>query len=364
MKEDQIVPIQILSQILGNEELFTQVNKEFGSNINETNIDHYLTNLKLIYQMSPNHTIFNYTNIFDFIASHFYSIDQNKIIELPIEIIHLIVSNSNLKIESEDSLFDFITHLFDIKGKEQHEEIDIISFYEEILFDQLSESKFKDFIDRFSGSDMTDKLFKKLSKCFYVNMKDSSSNEDAKNRYKCIKFDFDGNQSHAFEGIINHLTKKSGGNVSDNGTVKVTSSSTNSDRLPRYSVDFKENNMYFQSVYNENSWLKYDFIERKVHPTHYTIKTRNSSEGSYPKNWVIEGSNTGSDIQSEWTVLDTRQNDSYLNKNKDIHTYSITNNQNEKKYFRYLRIRITGKDSSNWYHLTLSCLEYFGYLFE
>ena len=197
-------------------------------------------------------------------------------------------------------------------------------------------------------------------------MKNPSKNETHKNRYikKNHKIEYDGNESHSFEGIINYLTTKSGGNVSDNGTVKVTSSSTNGNLSARYSVDFHENTQYFQSNNQQNDWLKYDFINRKVHPTHYSIKTRNSGGGHHPKNWVIEGSNTGSDIESEWTVLDSRQNDSYLNDEKVTHTYSIQNNQNPNDYFRYLRIRQTGVGTTNCYYLTLSCLEYFGNLIE
>lgn len=368
VKEDQIIPIQIISTILENDELFTKVSKEFDDNINETNIDHYLTNLKLIYQISSNHTVFNYNNIFNYIASHFYSIDQKKISELPLEIILLIISNPNLKIESEDSLFDFIIQIFNEKENKQPDvdDISIISFYEEIMFDHLSESKFNEFLDKFSGHEMTDKLFQKLSKCFYVNMKNSSSGEFDNNRYvnKVHKFDFDGNQSYAFEGIINYLTKKSGGNVSDNGTVKVTSSSTNESQLARNSVDFQENSNYFQSNRQKNDWLMFDFINSKVHPTHYSIRTRNDFNCHHPKNWVIEGSNTGSDIESEWTVLDSRQNDGYLNNMKVTHTYSIQNDKKEKEYFRYIRIRQTGVGTSNDYYLTLSCLEYFGNLIE
>ena len=147
---------------------------------------------------------------------------------LPLCVVHSIISNENLVIESEDSLYEFIKELFK-ERKENESEIDKMSFLEEIEFTRLSEDKFNDFIENFSSGEMTGRLWKKLCKCFYTNMKKSSTNDVKNCRYfKSQRIEFDGNESHRFEGIIHYLTQKCGGNVSDKGIVNVKQTLTNS----------------------------------------------------------------------------------------------------------------------------------------
>lgn len=267
-------------------------------------------------------------------------------------------------IETEDSLFEFIEKLF----REKEDKYEIISFWEENDFTMLSESKFNEFIEKFPGSEMTAVLWQKLRKCFYTFMKSQPNvNNNNENRYafKLNTIEYDGNESHRFDGIISYLTQKSGGNVSENGTVNVTSSSSNSSNyIPKNAVDVKNSQSYFQSGSYANSWLQYDFIQNKVCPACYSIRTRHDYDGYHPRSWAIEGSNTGGENESEWTVLDSHTNDASLQGKNCSHTFNIKNWQSHKKGFRYLRMRETGTDSNGAYCLTLSALEYFGLLIE
>ena len=52
-----------------------------------------------------------------FISSHFYSIDPQKLQGLPFPILYTILSDKELKLLSEDSLFDFINQLFQSREK-------------------------------------------------------------------------------------------------------------------------------------------------------------------------------------------------------------------------------------------------------
>lgn len=160
------------------------------------------------------------------------------------------------------------------------------------------------------------------------------------------------------------MTEKSGSNVSDNGTVNVTSSSINGGYQARNSVDLENSQNYFQSARKLNSWLRYDFIENKVRPTRYSIRTRHDCDGWHPRNWIIEGSNTGGESESEWTVLDSHQNDETLKGKSFSHTFDINKSEGSEEFYRYLRIRQTGNDSSGYNFLTLSALEFFGFLIE
>lgn len=158
-----------------------------------------------------------------------------------------------------------------------------------------------------------------------------------------------------FRGIIHQMTEECGGNVADKGRVNVTSSYCWNGNIPKYAVDLDNNQTCFISGNEKNSWLKYDFISRKVRPSYYSIRSTNSSKGSHhPMNWVIEGSNYDS---NDWIILDTRSNITSLDDSCASQIFSI---QKTDTFYRYLRIRQTGVNSTNYYYLEISALEYFG----
>lgn len=69
---------------------------------------------------------------------------------------------------------------------------------------------------------------------------------------------YDGNEEHRFNLIVRWLSERSSNKVSENGTVKVTASSTSSNyHLPKFAVDFDDSN-YFISNNEENAWLLYE----------------------------------------------------------------------------------------------------------
>ncbi|KAK8897927.1 hypothetical protein M9Y10_000160 [Tritrichomonas musculus] len=370
--KEQIFQMQIISLLLGNDELFSLIEEQYEDEIDENNIDKYLSNLNFFYTFSPIHKYVKCKSIVDYISTHFYSIDENKLLSLHSDILYSIISNEKLVIESEDSLFEFIEKLSKAKAKVK-EALDVVRFYEEIEFTKLSEAKFNDFIETFDINEMSHEMWEKLRQCFYSCMKDSTEKVN-KTRYLTAstsckkqegkKIDYDGNESHRFKGIINYLTEKSGSNVSDNGTVNVTSSSIICGHQARNSVDLENSQNYFQSAGKLNSWLRYDFIENKVRPTRYSIRTRHNCDGFHPRNWVIEGSNTGGESESEWTVLDSHQNDETLKGTSFSHTFDINKSEGSEEFYRYLRIRQTGNDSNGENYLTLSALEFFGFLIE
>lgn len=361
--------LQLIALLLDNEELFSNINNIFPNDINENNIDKYLTNLTIMSKISSTIDHFDIQNIIDFISSHFYSIDQNKLIQIPKRILYSIISNEHLQIESEDSLFEFINKIFNDDNNDDTD-LDIINFYEKLEFTQLSKEKFKEFISSFKPSEITNDLWIKICDCFYINNNEPSSSI---NEGRYIKKKNSSNSSkvflyneNPFEGIIDHLTKESGGNVVLNGTVVVTSSSKSGfqERTNLFSiVDLHNKQNYFQTGGHDNSWIKLDFVDKKIHPTHYSLRNRNDYEGNHSlKNWVIEGTNINSDNDNDWKLLDSHQNDSYLNGANTCHTYQISQQNDEKEYYRYLRIRQTGQNSSGHNCITLSAIEFFGSL--
>ena len=208
---------------------------------------------------------------------------------------------------------------------------------------------------------MTNNLWKKLCCCFYTS-RNKISSEISLNRYYQEIYEYDGNSSHMLCGIIDHLTKESGGNVYDNETVKVTASNLGGCIGLRYAVEFNnfdksKNEKFFHSSHKEpNSWLMYDFVNRKVNPTGYSIRTRGRCDEYHPRNWVIEGSND----EHYWTILDNiPRNETGLT---GIGVTCYFKIERKNKSYRFLRIRQLGTNSNGSYGLLLSALEFFGSL--
>jgi hypothetical protein len=93
------------------------------------------------------------------------------------------------------------------------------------------------------------------------------------------------------DGIIPHVAKACRGNVHDHKGVAVTSSRTLDDKDPMFAVKNAtdlETGFIFCSAYRNrsediqhtrNNWVCYDFKERKILPTHCTIRTNGFGPG-------------------------------------------------------------------------------------
>ena len=109
-------------------------------------------------KISPSCTFFNYSDTIDKIANYFYAADSKELKQLQKPVLYSIICNSNLQITSEDSLFDFINEIFTNEGEND----DIISFYEQIEFCNLSDENFHEFIENLDPSQITNGLWSKL----------------------------------------------------------------------------------------------------------------------------------------------------------------------------------------------------------
>jgi hypothetical protein len=113
-------------------------------------------------------------------------------------------------------------------------------------------------------------------------------------------------------------------------------------------------NSYWMSTNDPNSWICFDFKDRDVSLTNYTLKS-GGADGWFPVNWVIEGSNNGMD----WTTLDTQTAQTLRGK------YVVDNfrcSSHRSEYFRCIRLRQTGKNSTGSDQLLLCNVEFFGKL--
>jgi hypothetical protein len=94
----------------------------------------------------------------------------------------------------------------------------------------------------------------------------------------------------------------------------------------------------------------------KMKVTHYSIGTQWGGNNSHLRSWTLEGSRDG----LNWVKLDDRLNDTSLNRKGAIYAFSISENADEA--FQQIRLRQTGKNSSNNDQLIVDAIELFGVL--
>lgn len=148
-------------------------------------------------------------------------------------------------------------------------------------------------------------------------------------------------------GIIGYLRTQFRGNVHLKGIVNITASSTLTKQPHR--VADREWTSYWSSKNEPNSWIMYDFKNKVVCPTHYSLRC---TEWGWPKKWKLSGSNDG----QTWTILD-RRNTNDLSDNI-CESFACEGNAS---LFRFIRVTQTGV-RNGWAdkHFCLSEFEVFG----
>lgn len=157
--------------------------------------------------------------------------------------------------------------------------------------------------------------------------------------------------SGPFCGILNYLNGKS---------YRITCSSVynnEAENSPYNVVDYYDTENSFSSEDEPYSWICFDFLNRSVTLKCYSIRSSPFGENlSHLKSWVIEGS----DDNEFWTIIDERNDCSYLNGSNNIISFECQNSLD----FRYIRLRQTGENWRNRNYLKLNAIEFFGTLNE
>jgi hypothetical protein len=221
-------------------------------------------------EMSVDNVIWRYTNKtkfgiessaeMDFIAAHFHELEASKLCNLNFSDLYCIFSRSCLCILSEDSLFDFIAD----RGIERY--FELLGF---VRFEYLSADRVKIFCSQNLDMNisMNSMIWHQLCNRLNLPVDDSGVFRDS-NRYSVTSFkhvEFE--SSSPLSGIISYLTAKHSGNVHDKGVVTITASSVCGSYAAKNAADLGSDN-YWESENQDNSWLCYDFKDRRVKPTH------------------------------------------------------------------------------------------------
>jgi hypothetical protein len=160
--------------------------------------------------------------------------------------------------------------------------------------------------------------------------------------------------SQPFNGIIAQLSKQCGGNVHTNGIVSITASSNHHNACHQV-VDYDWTEHWFSSN-TANSWIQFDFKNRRILPSHYTIKSDNQG-AHHLLRLSMDGSNDG----TSWTNLDQRETND-LNGDRVVKSYACQSTVSSSPLFRFIRLIQTGKNSCRCDHLMLTNVEFFGQL--
>lgn len=107
-----------------------------------------------------------------------------------------------------------------------------------------------------------------------------------------------------------------------------------------------------------NLMIYYDFVDAKVKPNAYSIRTYMNGH-SHMMCWRVERSNDN----VNWTKLDERVYETSISKPGGSNTFNIEDN-NANEYFRYLRLMQIDQNMAGSYILNISALEFFGSFLE
>lgn len=339
---------------LGNIDSYFKLHPEFISALDSENAIEFLTkieNIKNNFSITNSECIESIETVFSFIASHFDEIDKEELKKLPIETIEKIIGSGELKISEEDELLDFVLGLY-------QEDRKFSVLFEHVLFPNVSEEKLKLFVSEFCVEDINQRVWKSFCMCCFESDKNSLSEKEEK-RYANRDKEFKMSEGKEFEGIMRNLTRETGGNIHDNGTIEITSNMIEGSDHPKNLVDYESDNRYFPSGNSKGAFACFDFKDKMVQLSSYSIRSCNENPNYYHlRNWAIEVSNDG----QKWEEVDRHENEGKLNGRGFTGTFKIS--PENKEFYRFVRLIETGCcwHSNARYDGMFSMIEFFGKL--
>jgi hypothetical protein len=155
-----------------------------------------------------------------------------------------------------------------------------------------------------------------------------------------------------FSGLVCYLHDLCGGNIHTKGVVNIVCLSIGRNQCWKV-VDYDWND-YWHSNHVASSWIQFGFKNRSVSISHYSLKSHNGSSSEF-LHWTLSGSTDG----NSWIVLD-RRNTEDLKGRSITKTLECNERPSVCKFYRYVRLTQTGKNSNNNDYFILTNIEFFG----
>jgi hypothetical protein len=327
-----------ISKELGNMEIYEQILRVIEG---ELSIDNVVKRMNSLSDICA-----NYENEVRFVSSHLYEISSSDVDKLKFDVFREVVSCNDLKIESEDWLYETISRRISWDFR-------YFEMFELIRFEFLSVAKMHDYFEIVSNSfeHFTVSQWQSLYSRLIHTIDEQRVNDRVVVRGTLFE------PSSPLCGILHHLTSRFGGNVHDRNVVNITANQVCNSH-PNYAAknvaDFESNSCFF-SMDKPNQSICFDFKTLRIKPTHYTIRTVNVGQGgNHLKNWVIEGSTDG----TSWVEIDRHENNTDLNSTLAVKTFTIS----KVSTFQMIRLRQIGVNHASVNCLCFTAFEIFGLL--
>ena len=271
------------------------------------------------------------------VARHFSETQSGCILHhLGVEICERVFEHPEFDVGDNGELLRLII----AAGEDYHE------LFRFLRFDRMTGMDAREFLSHLSDDVPSGSLWLAMSRRLVCELMDREGQEKRGTVfvYDCAK---------PLDGIIAHLTRECGGNVHKKGLVQVIASSVfGTSDAPENTVDLGTDTR-FSSNSRQNQWICYNFKDRRVSLTSYSIR---SFSRFNLKSWVLEVSNDG----QTWELVDRR------NDNTDLKAQYVTCNfeigKPPRESFRLVRLRQTGANHEGEHFLELTSFEVFGTL--
>ena len=339
IKEEENLYFKNIMKELGNNNELLRLGKEFQEEISYENVIQRI-------QMKKEINI-NIDEEIKYISSHFndfQTISPEAIFTLDADIIEQIISNDNFKISKEEDLLDIILQLYS-KSKEYS----ILFSY--VIFINLSTESIIKFSEKFDISDINKSIWEKICSRLKLDISNESKHLYIKSHIKFLNDRY----ANRYEHIIQHLNEQCHGNAHTQNIIHITSSSIHGNFKVQNIIE--QSNEYFGTDDIDNSWIQFDFKEKKVLLDHYTLKSGNwSNPNHYLKSWILEVSNDG----QNYTEINRQENCNLLNGPLKTGTFKVSCSAPQ----RYVRLKQIGPNWLNHNYLFICQIEFSGFLYE
>jgi hypothetical protein len=345
LKSSSIGILSLIGSGLGNTEIMNAaVSYEISQE--ELNISTAVRHL----QMKMQHQL-KCEEELEFISEHICDLGDENVRQVGLEILEMVLQHEKLQISSEDWLFEQICSL----GSEYW------ILFHHVHCEYLSRQSINSLIDKISIESLDCSLWARLCCRLRCDVIVDSSDASLSGRHavtgKTRKFETIEYQTGSpLNGLIWTLRRECSGNVYDRGVMSITSSGDSYNRC--YNVTDENWTGYWLSRDVPNSWICFDFHETRISLSRYTIKSDNAG-GYHLQSWVIEGSNDG----WKWNPLHEMKNSQELNGSSQVKTFEVSCSS-PVPFFRCLRLRQIGPNSSNNNHLFLTGIDFFGRIYR
>lgn len=377
ISKDQKLILYHLKYFLGEEVKDIESSEEEYSNEQIFFIDNIKEAISLLSTQYHSQSIeYLAKNFIAFIQSSLIKEIDNNILQDIVDLyIELYIRNpEDLKSKKIFAIQTDIKEIYHILKEKDEQELLIyflLSLKMENLNEEMLEYLFNQIDDNIKSQDFSRLLFfikQNLFPLFQSFMKSQTIEFDQ------IHVDCEYKEGEELNGIISYLLKEEGREILTNGTLTLTGG-TDPLLNPYHPItnvtEYDEKiNDYFYNFHStlapseESNFIDFDFGQRKVRISSYTIRSNKNNEyGRYhPKSWKICGSND----KKNWDVLDHQLDCCELNGPYKQHRFICDPVKGKYRYIRYVQEDSfdSARTRSNFkYIIYLTCIEFFGEIY-